>query len=167
MSRKTIIGGVVVVAMGVLPIATSASATEVNQATISHSVVRVAESPVFPVNAEVRDLARTYSGTIVPASATTANIDSATGAVTYRDSAGRVVAHGFWGNAVKVALCTAAIGAFIAGNAILVLKIRKIGGVARAVQKLIHAANATQRWQAALAIFGNVTGLGGVVSACS
>jgi len=77
-----------------------------------------------------------------------------------------VVADPFWSTAWKVVKCTAAIGAFIAGNLFLITKVRRFGGIARAVDKLRGASNYANRYKAALSVFGEVSGISGIVSAC-
>jgi len=72
----------------------------------------------------------------------------------------------FWSDAWEVVKCTAAIGAFVAGNLLLVTKVRKLGGIAKAVNKLRGASNAANRYKAAIALFGEVAGINAVVQEC-
>lgn len=78
-----------------------------------------------------------------------------------------VVADPFWSTAWEVVKCTAAVGAFIAGNLFLVTKVRKLGGIAKAVEKLRGASNYANRYKAAIAIFGEVAGVNSLLKECT
>ncbi|MHA7274135.1 hypothetical protein ACX80Z_11935 [Arthrobacter sp. TMT4-20] len=64
------------------------------------------------------------------------------------------------------ALCTASIGALVAGNLLIASKITKLGGVAKVVAKLKVAKNAQARYKALIAFFGEFTGIGAVLNNC-
>lgn len=68
----------------------------------------------------------------------------------------------FW----QIARCAAHLGAFIVGNVYLIAKIRRAGGIAKSARILADARNWEQRYKAALALFGNVIGIDGVVRNC-
>ncbi|MFE6056804.1 hypothetical protein ACFQ6N_39215 [Kitasatospora sp. NPDC056446] len=72
-----------------------------------------------------------------------------------------------WDDVFTVAGCVAAIGAFVAGNAVLVAKLKKLGGVYKGAKLVIQAGNAEERMKALVAVFGDITGLTTVVSSCS
>jgi len=67
---------------------------------------------------------------------------------------------------ISAAKCVAAVGAFVAGNALVVLKVRRAGGVIKVAKELLAANSAEKRLKAALAIFGDISGVTGVVEAC-
>lgn len=69
----------------------------------------------------------------------------------------------FWG----YTKCVGAIGAFIAGNMFLISKVTKLGGVAKVAVRLLEAKNATDRWQALVYFFGDITGIGAIGAACA
>lgn len=77
-----------------------------------------------------------------------------------------ITADPFWDTAWKVVKCGAAIAGFIAGNALLVLEVRKAGGVVEVAKVLVGGGSVEQMLKAAVAIFGTVAGITGVVSAC-
>lgn len=118
--------------------------------------------------ASLNRLARAEGASVLPTGVRTLTFKEG-GGVEARDASGRKieVQPGWWGTAWKVAQCGAAVGAFAAGNMLLVYKIKKIGGVTRAAKMLVNAESAEQRWKAAALIFGEVTGLGAIVSSCS
>jgi hypothetical protein len=68
---------------------------------------------------------------------------------------------------ILLAKCVGAIGAFIAGNALVIVKVRKAGGVIKVAKTLLQAGSAEARLKAAIAIFGDITGLAGLVENCS
>ncbi|MFB8239006.1 hypothetical protein ACFC58_20910 [Kitasatospora purpeofusca] len=68
---------------------------------------------------------------------------------------------------VVVGKCVASIGAFVAGNAVLVAKLRKLGGVAKGARLVIQAGTREEKLKALVAMFGDITGLTTVVSNCS
>jgi hypothetical protein len=72
-----------------------------------------------------------------------------------------------WRTTWKIAGCAAAIGGFIAGNGLLISKAAKFGGVYRGAKLIVQAGNASERWKLAMAIFGNVAGITGMVSWCT
>jgi hypothetical protein len=146
----------------------------------SDSKVKVSSSVRAPVStaptmnlaagdvASLNRLARAEGASTLPAGVRTLTF-KVDGSVEARDARGRQieVQPGWWGTAWKVAQCGAAVGTFIAGNMLLIYKIKKIGGVTRAAKLLVNAENAEQRWKAAALLFGEVTGLGAIVSSCS
>jgi hypothetical protein len=62
--------------------------------------------------------------------------------------------------------CGAAVGAFVAGNAYLIAKARKAGGIYKAAKRIYKARSVEKKWKAARDTFGYVLGLGAVVEAC-
>lgn len=76
------------------------------------------------------------------------------------------VAYSGWGTAWKVTKCVAAIGGFVAGNAVLVLKLKKLGGVYKGAKLVVRAGNKEERLKALVSMFGEVTGIGAVATAC-
>ncbi|MFE0256729.1 hypothetical protein [Streptomyces sp. NPDC059010] len=73
---------------------------------------------------------------------------------------------GFWDTAWKVTKCVGAIGAFIAGNALLVTKATKFGGALKGAKLIVLAGNKEERIKLLAAIFGEVTGLTTVATQC-
>lgn len=71
-----------------------------------------------------------------------------------------------WNTAWKVTKCVGAIGAFIAGNALLVTKATKFGGVLKGAKLIVQAGNKEERLKLLVAIFGEVTGISTVATAC-
>ncbi len=72
-----------------------------------------------------------------------------------------------------VAKCAAGIGLFIAGNVVAALKIKKAGGVWKAARKIFrkeHGETSAERrervTEAVYAIFGELTGVTAVITAC-
>ena len=65
-----------------------------------------------------------------------------------------------------VVKCTAAVAAFVAGNLFVAAKIKKIGGVAKMVEKLRGAKSWEARYKAVLSITGEVAGISLVVDEC-
>ncbi|MEV7024589.1 hypothetical protein [Kitasatospora sp. NPDC093558] len=83
------------------------------------------------------------------------------------DAAGAVTPQFWgWGDAWHLAKCVGAVGGFIAGNALAISKVRKIGGVVKLAKLLIKGKNFEQRMKALLAAFGDISGLGAVASSC-
>ncbi|MFI1472441.1 hypothetical protein [Streptomyces wuyuanensis] len=70
------------------------------------------------------------------------------------------------GTAWKVTKCVGAIGAFVAGNAVMISKLRKLGGVYKGAKLVVQAGNFQDRMKALGAMFGEVTGLSMVASNC-
>lgn len=68
---------------------------------------------------------------------------------------------------IGTAKCIGAVGAFVAGNALVISKIRKAGGVVKVAKILLGAGSSEARLKAALAVFGDITGVTGVVESCS
>ncbi|WP_370260498.1 hypothetical protein [Streptomyces sp. V4I8] len=75
-------------------------------------------------------------------------------------------ARGGWSTAWKVTKCVGAIGAFIAGNALLVTKAAKIGGVLKGARLVVQAGGKEERIKLLIAIFGEVTGISTVATSC-
>ncbi|GAA1929465.1 hypothetical protein GCM10009837_63900 [Streptomyces durmitorensis] len=71
-----------------------------------------------------------------------------------------------WDTAWKVTKCVGAIGAFIAGNALLVTKATKFGGVLKGAKLIVQAGNKEERIKLLVAIFGEVTGISTIATAC-
>ncbi|GGP95640.1 hypothetical protein GCM10010278_86620 [Streptomyces melanogenes] len=71
-----------------------------------------------------------------------------------------------WKRAWKVTACVGAIGAFVAGNAVLVSKLRRLGGVWTGARTVVQAGGYQDRMKALVAMFGNVTGLSAVAKSC-
>lgn len=67
---------------------------------------------------------------------------------------------------IRAAKCVGAVGAFVAGNALVVVKVRKAGGVIKVAKALLEAGSAEKRLKAAVVFFGDITGVTGVVEAC-
>jgi hypothetical protein len=67
---------------------------------------------------------------------------------------------------IGLAKCVGAVGAFVAGNALVVVKVRKAGGVVKVAKKLLEAGSAEERLKVALTFFGDISGVAGVVEAC-
>jgi len=72
-------------------------------------------------------------------------------------------AAGFW----DVVECGGAIGLFVAGNALLVAKARKAGGIYKVAKRLFKSKGKIKTLQALKGFFGEVTGLAAVVKGCS
>jgi hypothetical protein len=62
--------------------------------------------------------------------------------------------------------CVAAVGALVAGNLLVASKVATAGGVVKVARRLFDAKNAPDRYKAALAFFGDITGIGAVISSC-
>lgn len=75
-------------------------------------------------------------------------------------------ARGFWSTAWKVTKCAGALGAFVAGNALLVTKAAKLGGVYRGARLIVQAGGREERLKLLVATFGEVTGISAVVASC-
>ena len=67
---------------------------------------------------------------------------------------------------IALAKCVAAIGAFIAGNTLIIVKVRKAGGVIKVAKRLLEAGSSEERLKAALAIFGDISGVTALVENC-
>lgn len=68
---------------------------------------------------------------------------------------------------VKAILCIGAVGTFIAGNAVLTLRIKAVGGVVRFAKRLWNAKSAKARWVLIGKVFSGVTGAGALYEACA
>ncbi len=77
-----------------------------------------------------------------------------------------VAQYGWWDTTKRVTACIGAVGAFVAGNGLLVTKAAKFGGVIRGAKLIAQAGSSQERWKLAVAIFGEVSGISGVVKAC-
>ncbi|TGB08417.1 hypothetical protein [Streptomyces sp. MZ04] len=71
-----------------------------------------------------------------------------------------------WDTAWKVTKCVGSIGAFIAGNALLVTKATKFGGVLKGAKLIVQAGNKEERIKLLIGIFGEVTGISTIATAC-
>jgi hypothetical protein len=69
--------------------------------------------------------------------------------------------------ALKIVGCVFAVGTFIAGNVVLVAKIRRAGGIVRFAKRLWHAKNAEQRAKVVYNTLGTLSGATALVAACS
>lgn len=74
-----------------------------------------------------------------------------------------VEASSFWG----VVECGASIGLFIAGNAVLIGKARKAGGVYKVARRVWKAKSRVKKLEALKGFFGEITGLTAVIHGCS
>lgn len=75
----------------------------------------------------------------------------------------RLLGFSFW----KVFDCVLAVSAFVVGNSILVLKVKKAGGVLKFAKALWRAKNAEQRLKVVASVIGYATGTGAMVRACT
>lgn len=157
----------IVIALSSVPIMTGAgTATAAESQSPPQLVVSLTATDVAGINQEI---ARS-GGLSLPA--TTQALVVQGSAVAPATAGGDVLAapsarSGGWGTAWKIVKCTASIGTFIAGNLLLVTKVRKLGGVVKVAKKLVAAKNKEARLNAAIAFFGDVSGVGAVVSQCS
>jgi len=71
-----------------------------------------------------------------------------------------------WGAAWRVVKCAAAIAGFVAGNLILISKIRKLGGFVKVAKRIVGAKDKEAALKAILGGAVAITGAGGVVTAC-
>jgi hypothetical protein len=69
--------------------------------------------------------------------------------------------------ALKILGCVFGVGTFIAGNVVLVAKIRKAGGIVKFAKRLWHAKNAEQRAHIVYNTLGSLSGVTALVAACS
>lgn len=69
-----------------------------------------------------------------------------------------------WG---KIASCTLNIGAFVAGNAVAVGKLREAGGVVEAAKKILTAEGSLGKTKAIASVFGEAVGIQSIVQHCS
>jgi hypothetical protein len=68
---------------------------------------------------------------------------------------------------IGAAKCVVAVGVFAAGNALIVVKVKKAGGVVKVAKKLLSASSAEERLKVALTFFGDMGGILGLVEGCS
>jgi hypothetical protein len=68
---------------------------------------------------------------------------------------------------LDVAKCAAGVGAFVFGNLAAVTKLRRAGGVIRVARRILRASSRAEKYAAVAAIFGEITGITGVVDACT
>lgn len=73
----------------------------------------------------------------------------------------------FWSKVLKYVGCAAGIGAAVLGNAALVLKLRKAGGVWKAAKRIWKASTREKKMAIVAAISGDISGVTGVVAACT
>ncbi|WP_139319185.1 MULTISPECIES: hypothetical protein [unclassified Pseudonocardia] len=66
----------------------------------------------------------------------------------------------------KVTKCAAAIGAFIAGNTLLISKAAKFGGVLKGAKLIMQAGTREEKNKLILAMLGEVTGISTIHSNC-
>lgn len=66
----------------------------------------------------------------------------------------------------KITKCAGALGMFVAGNALLVTKAAKLGGVAKGAILIVRAGTREEKLKLLLATFGEVTGISAVATAC-
>jgi hypothetical protein len=69
----------------------------------------------------------------------------------------------FW----QITKCVGFIGGFIAGNALLLTKVAKLGSVFKAARLIAGAGTREEKWKMVGAVFGEITGIASVVGACS
>jgi hypothetical protein len=75
----------------------------------------------------------------------------------------RLLGFSFW----KVFDCVFAVSGFVVGNSILVLKVKKAGGVLKFARALWKAKNAEQRLKVVASVIGYATGTGAMVRSCT
>jgi hypothetical protein len=63
--------------------------------------------------------------------------------------------------------CGTAVGAFIAGNAVAVAKLRKAGGIIKVAKKVLTAEGRLGKMEAVAAVFAEMAGMKTVVDGCS
>ncbi|WP_030669970.1 hypothetical protein [Streptomyces sp. NRRL B-1347] len=71
-----------------------------------------------------------------------------------------------WSKAWKVTACVGTIGGFVAGNALLITKAKKYGGVLKGAKLIVQAGNKQERLKILVAMFGEVTGISAVAKSC-
>jgi hypothetical protein len=69
--------------------------------------------------------------------------------------------------AFKIIGCVLGVGTFVAGNTALVLKVRRIGGIVKFAKLLWHAKSAEKRAEVVAKAFGTLSGVGGLIAACT
>lgn len=70
---------------------------------------------------------------------------------------------GFW----KVFDCVLAVAALVVGNSILIVKVKKAGGVVKFAKRVWQAKDAEQRLKVIGSVIGYVVGTGAAVKACT
>ncbi len=63
--------------------------------------------------------------------------------------------------------CVLGVAGFAVGNSIIVLRIKKAGGVIKFAKRLWKAQSAEQRLKVVLSVIGYVAGTGAMVRACT
>ena len=66
--------------------------------------------------------------------------------------------------AFKIIGCVLGVGAFIAGDTALVLKVKRIGGIVKFAKMLWHAKSAEKRAEVVAKAFGTLSGVGGLIA---
>lgn len=69
---------------------------------------------------------------------------------------------GFW----RIFGCVTTVAGFIAGNALVILKVKKAGGILKFAKKIWKAGSAEQKLKVIIATIGYVSGSGALVKAC-
>jgi hypothetical protein len=67
----------------------------------------------------------------------------------------------------KIIGCVLGVGAFIAGNTALVLKVKRVGGIVKFAKRLWYAKSAEKRAEVIAKAFGSLSGVGGLIAACT
>jgi hypothetical protein len=67
----------------------------------------------------------------------------------------------------KIVGCVLGVATFVAGNTVLVLKIKKVGGILKFAKRLWQARNAEQRVKLVYQTLGTLSGVTGFVAACT
>ena len=68
---------------------------------------------------------------------------------------------------LKVVGCALGVATFVAGNTLLVMKIKKVGGVVKFAKRLWKAKHAEQRAKLVYQTFGTLSGVTGLIAACT
>jgi hypothetical protein len=80
-----------------------------------------------------------------------------------RVSQKRLLGFSFW----KVFDCVLAVSGFVVGNSILVLRVKKAGGVLKFAKRLWKSRTTEQRLKVVASVIGYVAGTGAMVRACT
>jgi arylsulfatase A-like enzyme len=68
---------------------------------------------------------------------------------------------------LKIIGCLFGVGSFIAGNTVLIAKIRKANGIVKFAKGLWHAKSAEQRAKLVYNTFGTLSGATALIAACT
>ena len=69
--------------------------------------------------------------------------------------------------AFKIISCVFAVSAFVAGNAALIFKARRLGGIVKVAKRLWKARSNEKRAELIFAAFGTLSGATGVIATCA